>query len=300
MPTCALGSVGQTLVCFGPTGAAAMLSVNGSPVETIVPEGMTPVILEHEGLTIVVLSESAADATFFTDDAVFVGAGGLTPEGEPTALSGVKSVMRIGTDGKQKTVVPAPAPRHRGSEKPVLGPWSAATMSDYADGTSARFAAIDGPADLTALGSPYGYGWYRLTFKGDSARKARLIFPFAGDRLHLFAEGKEVALVGAGPGALPDASIAYRKGPQQLVILAENFGRFSGGANLGEGKGRYGDVYEAEEIKPGKPKIVVSPPINVLEFRSPLWELSEGDATAPDRLTWTLQHREAHADCGAH
>src|SRR6185295_3997880 len=41
----ALGSVGQTLVCFGPAGAAAMLSVNGSPVEATVPSEFTPVIL---------------------------------------------------------------------------------------------------------------------------------------------------------------------------------------------------------------------------------------------------------------
>jgi hypothetical protein len=288
---CALGSVGQTLVCFGPTGATAILSVNGSPIETEIPEGMTPVILEHEGLTIVIISEAAADATFFTDDAVYFGVSGLTPEGMPLPLAGVKTATRVGADGKHKVFAPEPAARTRSNEKPAFGPWSMASMTDYADGTSARYAAIDGPADLTALGSPSGYGWYRLAFKGDAARRARLVFPFAGDRLQLFSDGKPAALVGVGPGAQQGASIALHKGPQNLVILAENFGRFSGGANLGEGKGLFGDIYEAEEIKPGKPKIVTSAPINVLEFRSPLWELSEGDTTAPDRLTWTLQHR---------
>jgi hypothetical protein len=289
---CALGAIGQTLVCFGPSGGAAMLSVNGSPVEAAVPEGLTPVILEHEGLSIVIVSEQGADATFFADDAVYVGVAGLTPEGAPIAMNGLKSAVRIGADGTHKTISPESAPRHRAGEKPALGAWSAAPMADYADGTSARYAVIDGPADLTALGSPYGYGWYRLTFKGDAARRARLIFPFAGDRLHLFMDGKPVGLVGVGPGAEADANIAFHKGQQQLVILAENFGRFSGGTNLGEGKGLFGDIFEASVLKPGKPKMVTSTPIEVLPFRAPLWEVSEGDATSPDRLTWTIQHRK--------
>jgi hypothetical protein len=290
---CALGSVGQTLVCFGPSGERAMLSVNGSPIEAAIPEGMNPVILEHEGLSIVIVSEEAADATYFSDDAVFVGVSGLTPEGAPLALPGVKSPIRIGADGKHSGITAEPGPRQRPAPvKAAFGPWTMASASDYADGTSARFAAIDGPADLTALGSPNGYGWYRLNFKGDAPRRAHLVFPFAGDRLHLFTGGEPAALVGAGPGAVHEAAISIRKGPQQLVILAENFGRLSGGANLGEGKGIFGDIFEAEPIKPGKPKVVSAAPIDVLAFRSPLWELSEGDATSPDRLTWTLQHRK--------
>ena len=44
--------------------------------------------------------------------------------------------------------------------------------------------------------------------------------------------------------------------------------------------------------QPGKAKVVSAAPLNVLAFRSPLWELSDGDATAPDRVTWTIQHRK--------
>jgi beta-galactosidase len=288
---CALGSVGQTLVCFGPAGATAMLSVNGSPVEATVPEGMTPVILEHEGLSIIIVSEDAVDSTFIADDAAYVGVSGLTADGAPIALAGAKTATRIGADGTHKTFTPDQPPRPRPAEKPTLAHWTAASTADYADGTSARYAAIDGPADLTTLGSHNGYGWYRISFKSDT-RRAHLIFPFAGDRLHLFSGGKLVALVGAGPGADPDANIALHKGPQQLIILAENFGRFSGGCNLGEGKGLFGHIYEAEAIKAGKPKTVTAAPLDLLTFRSPLWEVSEGDATSPDRLTWTIQHRK--------
>lgn len=71
----ALGHAGRSLVLFGPAGAQAIVSVNGSPLEAEVPDGGPPVVLDHEGLTLVILDEAQADATFITDDAVFVGVG---------------------------------------------------------------------------------------------------------------------------------------------------------------------------------------------------------------------------------
>jgi beta-galactosidase len=288
---CALGSVGQVLVCFGPAGATAHLSVNGSPIEAQVPTDASPAILDHEGLTLVILNEEAADSTFMTEDAVYVGVAGLAPDGSPLPLPGSRSSTRIGADGKHKQHH-AEAPRSRpGNGRPTLGAWSMATTDDYADGTSARYAAIDGPADLARLGSAYGYGWYRLGFKADATRRAHLVFPFSADRLHLFCDGKAAGVTGVGPGAEREAVVGLKKGQQQLVVLVENFGRFSGGANLSEHKGLFGPVYEVEAVKPAKPKIISGPPVNILEFRSPLWEVSEGDTTSPERLTWVLQHR---------
>ncbi len=289
---CALGSVGQTLVVFGPPGATAMLSVNGSPVEAVVPSDMTPAIVEHEGLTLVLVTEAGADATFFAEDAVYVGLETLLSDGTPVPLHGFKAV-KIGADGKSRPLTAHGNTRHKsGHDKLTIGPWTAALMDDYVNGTSARFANIDGPADLTTLGSPSGYGWYRVAFKGDSAGKARLMLPFAGDRLHLFMDGKPAGVVGVGPGADHEGSVHVKKGAQQMVVLAENLGRFSGGANFGENKGIFGDILVGTPFKAGKPKLVTAPPIEPLEFRAPLWEVSEGDTTHPDRLTWSIAHRK--------
>lgn len=292
---CALGSVGQTLVCYGPAGALAELSVNGSPMEAVVPADAAPAVIEHEGLTIVLVNDGVADSVFFADDAVYVGLETLAPDGHPVPLAGVKA-LRFGMDGKHK---PVPAAHHARSkpahDKLAIGLWSTAQLDDYIDGTSPRYAAIAGPADLTKLGSPTGYGWYRISYKGDGARRAHLMFPFAGDRLHVFCDGKLAGLAGAGPGASHEAVIGMKKGQQQLVILAENLGRFAGGANLGEGKGLFGDIVEVTNLKAGKAKLAGGAPINVLAFRAPLWELSEGDTTSPDRLTWTLAHRKKSA-----
>jgi len=67
---CAMGAVGRVFVCYGPAGARAMLSVNGSPLETVVPSGKTPSVVEHEGLMVVVCSEDQIDHVYISDDAV--------------------------------------------------------------------------------------------------------------------------------------------------------------------------------------------------------------------------------------
>src|SRR5262249_20209257 len=54
---CAFALVGRVLVCFGPAGTRAMLSLNGAPFETTVPTGKTPVIHEHEGIVLVIASD---------------------------------------------------------------------------------------------------------------------------------------------------------------------------------------------------------------------------------------------------
>jgi hypothetical protein len=293
------GAAGHTLVCFGPAGTRAMLSINGSPVEVDVPEGRgadKPAIVEHEGLTIVVVAQDAVDRVFFKEESVYVGVGGLTADGTVLPVPGSKSYILIGPDGKPRTA-PFETGRQRASadraptHAPTLGSWSHAATGEYVDGSSARFARISGPADLTSLGCPFGYGWYRLVFKADAAKKTRLVFPFSSDRLHIYHEGKALGVVGAGPSAQADAVVPIRKGEQSVVVLAENLGRYSEGANLGEKKGLYGPVYEAAPIKIGPPKLVGGKPIEALAFRTPLWQVRPGDSTLPDRLTWVVHHK---------
>ncbi|MBX3383221.1 MAG: beta-galactosidase [Phycisphaeraceae bacterium] len=293
-----LGSVGQVLVCFGVPGSQAMLSINGSPVEVVVPEDK-PAILDHEGLTVVMVSVNMADQVFFKEDGVVVRALGLTQDGTVIPMPGAKDYIFVGADGKSQVVPVESAPKGKSAgaagEKPpaapALSPWSCAPIDDYIDGSSARFAKINGPADLTTLGCPYGYGWYRLEIQNPSTRKARMAFPESGDRLHLFHDRKPLGIVGVAPGASPEITLPLKKGLQTVVVLAENLGRFAGGANFGESKGLYGHGYEIENAKLGTPKIMTGRPVEAVSFRPLLWEVSAGDATFPDRLTWTINHK---------
>lgn len=287
----AFATSGRVLVCFGPAGSKGVVAVNGSPIEVVVPSGKDPLALEHEGLTLLVLNEAQIDHTFVTEDSVYVNAAGLTADGKPLPLPGAKSVVRFSADGQRSNVtIPAPKPVEN-HEKLAISNWVCADTQDYSDGSSARFASIAGPSDLTSLGSPFGYGWYRVTFKSAAAAKTALRFPQAGDRLHLFAEGDSLGVIGLGPGAKEEIAVPIKKGGH-LVVLAENLGRFSTGMHLGERKGVHGHAWECAEVKLGKPKIAHGDPIEVLSFVAPFWEVRVGDATHPDRITWLMTGRK--------
>jgi hypothetical protein len=292
----ALGSVGQVLVLFGPAGARGAATINGSPIDVPVPdEDDPPTIVEHDGLTLVVLNEAQADATELRDDGVLLprSATRPSPKGKGAKRRHGHEDGRefIGVDGVRRTLS---EPASKSVSRPgriTLSPWSEARVTDYVDGTSARYASIPALGDLGTLGCPSGYGWYRITWNEARTRRVTAAFPHAGDRLHVFEDGKPVGLIGQGPGASARLGLSLRRGAQTLVVLADNLGRFSEGMQLGEGKGLIGPVYEVAPLRVGAPTVEPGTPVEVLRFRSPAWEVSEGDVTSPDRITWRLSHR---------
>lgn len=283
----ALAIVGNVLVCFGPAGTEGVVSINGSPVTVQVPTERTPLVIKQEGITIVVCNESLADETYFADAAVYVGVAGLRADGTPVATE--QAYAKIDAEGLV-TTVPASGRRPRSAPRAAIAGWFVASTEDYTNGTSARFAAIDGPSDLATLGAPYGYGWYRVSIKRPAAKRVKLAIPEGMDRFHLFHDGRDIGIIGRGPGAVRELPASLKRGDQTLVVLAENLGRVSGGSDLGEGKGLLGHVWEVAPLSVGKPAAREGVPVNVLGFRAPLWEVAEGDMTSPDRLTWTFRH----------
>jgi hypothetical protein len=222
---------------------------------------------------------------------VYLGVAGLTRDGQPIGIGGAKNCVRIDAEGHSKNVPVTHPAVPKKSDRIAITDWMMAATSDYLDGSSPRFATIDGPAELSALGSANGYGWYRIKLKSNINGKAHLAFPGAGDRLHIRLDGEPVGTVGYGPGDKAILNLNVKKGTHTVVALAENLGRLSGGIHLGESKGLFGDIWSVEAIKVPKPAVKTGEPMDVLSFRSPLWEVQPGDLTLPDRLTWTLSHR---------
>jgi hypothetical protein len=218
----------------------------------------------------------------------------------PPMKAKAKPVKRGKGREKFEMPVPAPAPilplppsavvvpKVKPISRVNLSEWHSADVEDYLDGSGPRFAATAGPADLNGMGAPYGYGWYRLQLR--TGHKARVAMPGSGDRLAMFLGGKPVGLIGLGPGATRDATVGLSK-DKPLVVLAENLGRFSGGSNLGEPKGLTGHVWEVHAARTLKATVERGAPVDVLQFRAPLWNMHPGDATDPMRLTWTLPHK---------
>lgn len=290
----ALGVVGQTMVCFGAPGSRAMISVNGSPVEVEI-HADRPVIVDHEGLTLVLVPQDFTDQVFFREDGVALGVANILVDGTVVLAPSTKSYTFVASNGEQRVMQPEGGRSKQAIEKaggtPALTSWMYASVDDYIDGTSERYASVAGAADMTKLGVPFGYGWYRLTVEAGASQKIRTLFPFSRDRLHVFNAGKFAAVVGVGPGAVGDAAVSYKKGTQHLVLLAENLGRFCEGVNLGESKGLYGDVYLIAPVRVPAPKLAPGKTIEALSFRSPLWEVRSGDTTMPERLGWTIHHK---------
>lgn len=287
----AWGTVGRVLVVFGAAGCEGVISINGSVLRLTVPRGKAPLIVEHEGVSIVVCTPEQLESVQIVDDAVFVGASGLTLDGHPLAAAGERKCTRIGLDGVASQVATVqPAAPARG-DRLTISEWQCASMKDHVSGASARFAAIPGPADLSSLGAPFGYGWYRIKLKSPGG-KVHMSVPHGGDRLHVSLDGEAAGLLGSGPGAENELAVTLKKGATTMVVLAENLGRVAGGASLGESKGIFGDIWEVHAIRAGKPSIKTGDPVDVLSFRTPLWEIQSGDATIPERLTWTIQRKK--------
>ncbi len=287
----AFASVGSVLVVFGPSGSTGVVSINGSPLEVVVPSGKSPDVHDHEGVCVVVASEEQLESVQVSDDGVMLGVAGFDDAGEPLATPGGKQYTFIAPDGKVSTRTAEASVRRGAPSRALPTRWEAAYTGAYVSGESPRYAAIDGPADLSSLGASYGYGWYRMQFRSSAAKRVRVAAPAAADRVQLFLDGQPAGVLGRGPGAQSELHLQLRKAQHSLVVLAENLGRPAGGLDLKARKGLYGELYELAAFKAGRSKVVESAPMELLSFRAPLWEVRVGDVTHPERVSWSFMHR---------
>ncbi len=287
----ALAHVGDVLVCYGPAGAPGAISINGSIAELEAPRGKSPVVIEHEGMTLVVCNETQADAVQLVDGKVLIGASSIGIDGTPVIASGIKTLTTIDAKGNSSNEKVRPT-IVRTPKAPVLDGWKLAVTDAYLKGTSPRFAMIDGPSSLTELGSAEGYGWYRLSLRLGAAKRAKIRVPHSGDRLTFYVDGARVGAIGSGPDASDELALSFSKGKHELVALAENLGRASSGLELGEQKGIFGPLLESSAMRMGKPLIVEEPVLRPLDYQSPMWGVHEDSVTVANRVRWAFQHRK--------
>lgn len=288
----AMAHAGNTLVLFGPANSIGEVSINGTPLEVEVPKARKPLVVEHEGMTIVVMSDEMADETYVHGKDIFVGVGGLNAQGEPLPSDNGKTHTHIDESGNAKTVTTKAPEGYTGTKLPKvnLGNWECAIPEEHISGDSPRFAQIPGPADLSELGTPYGYGWYRVELKNSATKKLKVSAPEMKDRVAMYLDAELQGVLGSGPGGEKEIALSTKKGNQHLVMLADNMGRTHAGTDMTQRKGMYGHVIERKLFKAGKSTIEQGNPIDMLAFRSPIFGLRPGDTTLPDRITWSFKH----------
>jgi beta-galactosidase len=283
---CVLGVTGAVLSVYGGAGTTGHLAINGSPLEVTVPTGKAPLIIEHEGVFVVVCNDQTIETTFVGSDAVFVGINGLDDEGKPF---GTGRYTRITAEGE--TSVHTLTSRKGKGEKLAVGTWACASATEHSTGTNPRYATIPGPAPLSELGSAHGYGWYRVSFKLGAAKKVKVMAPRSEDRFQVLIDGEPSGIIGEGPNAALQLNMSLKKGDRTIVLLADNMGHVCEGSNYDRKKGLCDELYEVTEMKIGKPSLELGEPLSPLSFRTPLFGVRDDDQTYPHRVCWHVVHR---------
>ena len=286
-PWAAVG--GKMLVLFGPAGTRGLWSLDDAPGEVDVPTGKTPTVLNIDGVTVVVLNVEQVDASYLYRGGLVVGSNGLDAEDQPEPLKGWPTQFRIGLDGEMTKVK---ASVTRKPVAPKLGPWRAAGVGAYVDGSAPAYRQIKGPTSLDRLGVGLGYGWYRIEVPGGGgggkAKREAVIIPGAADRLHVFRDGKPEAFVGDGPGGNALAPEPMRLAGT-VTVLADNLGRYNYGARVGEEKGVWSDFYAARTVKLGKPEVAEATGPDMFQLAGYVPMQRAGERRPAQTLTWTVK-----------
>jgi hypothetical protein len=282
------------LVMFGPEKSPAVVSLNDSVIETTVPSGAKPRVIRHQDLTLVICSQQQIDATYVDDKRIYIGAAGLDAQGQPIPRAGYSHITVVSASDESETSrVSAPAPKLPPTK---LDKWLASPCDAQADGSSPRFATLNGPETLDTCGAPAGYGWYRVLLKSDSAKKRLVCLPDIGNRLHLFVNGELQAIAGPGPGGAGQVlELKLDKGANAVVGLADHTGRFSDGNDFGRRKGWFGHMYEIKPVRTTRGKVIEGEPKNPFAIRKFILGQSDGRMTSDRQASWSFDFRRKNA-----
>ncbi len=289
--------IDRSIVVFhGPAKTPVYLSIDGTPLETTVPAegaGSKPVVVDHHGLTVVILNRAQIDATYHNTQSVYVGIDGLDPRGQPIASPKWPKPWIISAGAR---VEPLAMARERAGAKTAksgsatlpISHWQPTPSAAHVTGTSPRFASLEGPATLSDCGAPSGYGWYRVKFHASGRHS--IMLPLAGDRLHLYLNGTMERIVGVGPGAKAGPfEVKFEKGEQTIVVLADNLGRFCEGNDLGRRKGLFGHIYAVKPVR-GKAKIANARAVTPFVLRGFIEGRASDQPSEERQAIWTFQH----------
>ncbi len=182
------------------------------------------------------------------------------------------------------------ASQKRPSNPPTLREWAYASTEPYVRGTAPRYASLDGPRSLEACGADFGYGWYCIGIKRSRQKKANILIPEAGGRLHMFVDGRFKGVIGTGPGASLDVRPVELPGrASRVVFLADNPGRFSEGMELGQRQGLAGHLLDVKPTKLPKPSIEFGPRVDPFPLSGYVPRCHRDDRSPRRRYTFDVR-----------
>lgn len=301
----------RILVLYGPAGMEAIVSLNGTPLHAAIPSGETPLILDHKGVRLVILNEAQVDACIVRDDHLVVGVDAGYDDASPQPAEswkhativrgeGEPQIVRSTTGRSRKSAGSPAAPgsaarrgagRTARSAPPVQhGGWTCAPATDYADGTSARYATLAGPQPLAACGAPTGYGWYLATIRSGAVRTREVLAPVSGGRLRWYLNGQPVGIGGTGDDAGGEPlALRLGRGEHRLTSLVDNPGRPGEGGGVQEIIGLTQPLHEVKAIALKSQKVTEAP-IDPFTARSFIEGLTRGQVSEPVQVAWSFTY----------
>ena len=279
----------KVAVFFGAAGSAAHLSINGRPLQAVVPKGKEPLVIDHEGVTVVLCNQKQVDACLTHGEKLYYGASWTSLDGTPYLADECKEVRVLSS--QESTVLPGQRQNKRASRSIKAKNWLACSQDELVSGTSPRFASLDGPSSLMSCGSPEGYGWYRIELRSKTDQKKKCLLPLGGDRLAWYLDGSFHHISGVGPGALEGQfDLKLSAGKHTLVVLADNLGRLDSGSDLHEVKGVGSELYEVKNLAGVKHRTIEADPISPFAMQPNVFGLGGGEQSQPTQFTWTIDH----------
>lgn len=283
---------GRILVAFGSPSTTARFAIDGSELEMQVPAtgAARPEVAEFRNFLVVLCTPAMADTVVDDGSSVWVWADHVDDEGRPVAGIRGRSLVRIDPEGGIETVGTATRSRSR---RPAAGlDWSRVILDQDVDGSSDRFATLNGPASLVECGIRSGYGWYRIDLATRTAGRRTLRFPEGPHRLVIFLNGRQVAELDHREGSAFTTTLNLPKGDNVMTVLAE----LTGGAHDGNSQVLRSGIHSAiETLAPLKDVATAVdrdvPPIDPFESRSFIPEASHGDRSSNVAHSWTFTHR---------
>jgi hypothetical protein len=286
----------RILVAYGAAGSVARFGIEGSELEMTVPDSKAtmPEVVDFKNFTIVLCTPEQAKGVVDDGSAVYLGADGIDDEGTPTANPAGKGLIRIDVDGEVERSA-APTRTRKSGTKSNLD-WSTSLLREDIDGSSDRFATLNGPTSLVECGIRKGYGWYRVRFKADSSAKRMLHFPEGPHRLVVFLNGKQLVELDASHEVGFTTDAKFKSGDNVMTVLAELVGGSESGNHQVHRCGLYESVESLTPFKGVKTSMEKNaPPIDLFESRSFIPEVSSGDKSSTVSYTWSFSHRRKSA-----
>lgn len=244
------------LLLHGPAGFEAQVSVNAKVVTAKVPAGDEPKLIEHENVTIVLLSSDLAMRTWPMDDMIIFGPEFVGETPEDIFWGKAKQVTTLTpADGKISRKKSKPTGQRK-SAPPRLGKWTRILVCNEPQGDELKWQKLDKPRDMDRIGAHHGYLWYRVEIEQSRAKKRKVLLPDCEDRAIIFHNGDLAGVWGRGDGATRSPiDVSFKRGDNVLTMLVDNMGRFGDGPRLGEEKGLFGPVWDAKPLRTGKFRI---------------------------------------------